>query len=377
MGGDHDAFVFQPMFTYLGNKRKLLDFIEGVVLDVKRRLNKEKLAVCDGFTGSTAVARMLAAHASVLHTNDAELYSYVAAQCFLKKPAPEQAARVEHHVREMNATTAWVEGVVADMYAPKVTADVQPGERCFFTRENALRIDTWRRYIEERVEPELRAWTLAPLLVQMSVHANTMGHFKAFIKNKAGVGCFSTARVTDNIALAPPVWTPHECEVVCHCEPANQLVEHLPKLDLIYFDPPYNQHEYSAFYFLLNVVACNERPTDVCAVTGLPKARYKSPYSTRRDALTSMTHLLAEALRRATYVLVSYNDEGIIGEAAWLSLLAPYSYERIEQEYKRYTARGTKTSEGHNRVTETLYLVWAGERGAAKRARDLFDSDSE
>lgn len=376
MSATGGAYVSQPMFTYLGNKRKLLSFIESAVLDVKRRLNKDKLVVCDGFAGSTVVSRMLAAHASEVHTNDTELYSYVAAKCFLKRPTPEQAARVHHHVRAMNELTAWTEGVVSEMYAPRRTADVQPGERCYFTRENALRIDTWRRYIDESVEPELRDWTLGPVLVEMSIHANTMGHFKAFMKSKDGIGRFSTSRVTEPLKLTPPVFNPHECDVVCHRAPANDMVRTLPQIDLMYFDPPYNQHEYSAYYFLLNVVVENRRPTDVNAVTGLPKARYKSPYNAKREALEALTELMSESVKRASYVLVSYNNEGTVSETEWLRVLAPYRHERMEQPYKRYTARGKKCSEGHNQVVETLYLVWAADKGA-KRARESTDSDSE
>ena len=65
-------FVLQPMFTYLGNKRKLLDFIERTVTEL---FGDAKIRILDGFTGSTVVARMLASHAFELHTNDLEMYS--------------------------------------------------------------------------------------------------------------------------------------------------------------------------------------------------------------------------------------------------------------------------------------------------------------
>ena len=352
-------YVFQPMYTYLGNKRKLLDFIEHTVELVKQRLNKPKLRILDGFTGSTVVARMLARHASELHTNDTELYSYIAANCFLKQPSPEQVARIEAHLSRMNSISEFRPGFVTEMYAPQDTQNVQPGERCFFTHENALRIDTWRKYIDEHVEEDLRHWLLCPLLVQMSTHTNTMGHFKAFIKNKEGLGDFedSGARVTNPLVLHTPIWNPNSCAVVCHQKSTNDLVKELPPLDLIYYDPPYNQHEYSAYYFLLNVVGSNTRPENVNAVTGLPKARYKSDYNSKAKAVDAMKQLLDDSLKISTYVLVSYNDEGIIPEPEWRKMLEPYQFERIEQRYQRYVARGTKTREGRNEVMEILYLI--------------------
>ena len=46
----------------------------------------------------------------------------------------------------------FIEGIICKHYAPKITEDIQEGERCFYTRENALVIDTLRQYIEEHVE---------------------------------------------------------------------------------------------------------------------------------------------------------------------------------------------------------------------------------
>ena len=352
-------FVFQPMYTYLGNKRKLLEFIEKVVIDVKGRLGQDKLKILDGFTGSTVVARMLSRHASELHTNDMELYSYVAANCFLKQPTQAQKDRIAFHLAAMNSISEFKPGFVTEMYAPKDTQNIQPGERCFFTHENALRIDTWSDYLDTHVERELRYWLLCPLLVQMSTHTNTMGHFKAFIKNKEGLGDFedSGARVTNPLVLHTPIWNPNSCQVVCHQKSTNVLIKELPPLDLIYYDPPYNQHEYSAYYFLLNLVGKNEKPENVNAVTGLPKERIKSDYNSKTRATDAMKQLLSDSLNVAKYVLVSYNDEGIIPEPEWRKMLEPFQYERIEQQYQRYVARGTKTREGRNEVTEILYLI--------------------
>jgi adenine-specific DNA-methyltransferase len=359
-----DEYVQQPMFTYLGNKRKLVDFIEDVVKEVKTNDGKDKLRVLDGFTGSTVVARMLAAHASEIHTNDLELYSHVAAKCFLERPTEEQAQRVRAHIETMNAMTEWTPGVISDMYAPQDTNDVKRGERAFFTHENALRIDTWRKYIEDTVEPDVRHWCLCPILIQMSLKANTYGHFKAFSKNEDDIGCFKKCgdRVTTPMILQCPIFNPNACEVQCHQESTNTLLNRLPagSLDLIYLDPPYNEHEYTAFYFLHNVVMRNERPVNVNAVTGLPKVRVKSNYNHKVRAVAAMSSLLARCTEVAKWTLVSYNDEGFITPAAWAEMLAPYTVRRFEQPYTRYAANTKKEKEGRKEVLELLYLITKG-----------------
>ena len=343
------------MYTYLGNKRKLIDGIEQVVLEVKRRLGHDTIAILDGFAGSTVVSRMFAKHASDLHTNDIELYSCIAANCFLRRPTPEQQERIEAHLKRMNELEPTVQGVITHGYAPQVTSNIQPGDRCFFTHENAMRLDTWRRYIEDHVETDVRDWCMCPVLVEMSTHANTLGHFKAFMPTFEACG----KRVQDPFFIRTPVWCPYECNVETHNESTNTLVEKFEpdSFDLVYFDPPYNEHEYSAFYFLLNVLVENKAPENVNARTGLPKERFKSAYNKLTSAVEAMKHLVSETMRITKYMLVSYNDEGVIPINTWLEILEPYTVERIDTEYQRYAANGSKT--GKKAVTEILWLVSA------------------
>ena len=46
-------------------------------------------------------------------------------------------------------------GIICKMYSPNETNNVKEGERCFYTRENALIIDTLRKYIAENVEDDI------------------------------------------------------------------------------------------------------------------------------------------------------------------------------------------------------------------------------
>jgi adenine-specific DNA-methyltransferase len=59
-------YVYQPMITYIGNKRKLIDKIEEVV----KRLNPQTCV--DTFSGSGVVSRMLLGHSKKLYVNDLE-----------------------------------------------------------------------------------------------------------------------------------------------------------------------------------------------------------------------------------------------------------------------------------------------------------------
>ena len=133
-----EEYIHQPMFTYLGNKRKLLDFIEEQVEVVKKKLKKDKLVMLDGFSGSGVVARMLSGHASELHTNDLEVYADTSCGCYVKQPNGPQKEKIAKHIEKMNELAEkgpYVEGIMTKYYAPKSTEHPKKGEVCFFTRE--------------------------------------------------------------------------------------------------------------------------------------------------------------------------------------------------------------------------------------------------
>jgi len=361
-----DGYVDQAMFTYQGNKRKIINFIEEQVCYVKEALGKDRLKILDGFTGSGVVARMLSLHALEVHTNDMELYADIAARCFVQMPTEPQKAEIERHIVSMNELAAhgpYVEGLLTTHYAPLDTEDPQPGEICFYTRENALIIDTLRAYIESTVPPDLRNWCLGPLLVKAMVHSNTMGHTQGFFK-RDGVGYF---HITDNhwnnrmnkkVRVECPIWRANECKVVCHNKNINKLVKELePHFDLIYYDPPYNKRDYSVMYSLLNVVALNEKPavwSDITHLPKLPSSRDRSDYNVERRAVAAMTELIRDSLKIASYLLISYNEEGLIGSKKWKEILEPYEYRLLQKDHKRYKCRGV---DAPVKIKEILYLV--------------------
>ena len=384
-----DEFMNQPMLTCIGNKRKLVSHIEKVAWTVKTELKVASLKTFDAFAGassslsslhyaltplsvgSTVVSRMLVSHSHTLHTNDLELYSATMAKCFLMKPTPEQQIAIRGHIQSMNVLAQdgpFTEGFISRMYAPKVTKAVQLGERCFYTRENALVIDTLRQYIQRKIintpDAELLDYCLAPLLVKASIHANTAGVFKGFYKNKEGVGCFGGSgknalqRILKPIRLDMPVWSSSSPAVTVHNLEAAAALASTARddFDLIYLDPPYNQHPYGSNYFMLNLIALYEEPTEVSDVSGIPVQWNKSDYNYAAKAKSAMSDLLSVATRKSKFVLVSYNNEGTIDDTTWRGMLSLFNVKKYEIVYD--TFKGSRNlKERDNKVVEIMYLV--------------------
>jgi adenine-specific DNA-methyltransferase len=134
-------------------------------------------------------------------------------------------------------------------------------------------------------------------------------------------------------------------------------VNELPNnIDVMYLDPPYNQHPYGSNYFMLNVIAKNEEPSDISVVSGIPKNWNKSNYNKHKTAVESMKNLLARGLSKSTYLLISYNNEGIIGDNDWVTLFEPYTVKKYEITYDTY--KGSRNLKNRNdKVIEIMYLV--------------------
>lgn len=360
-----EDYVYQTMLTCIGNKRKLVKNIRKIVDEVRQMIGKDKLNIVDGFAGSSVVSRELSYIAETIYVNDLEYYAYLMACCYLITPTREQEERIEKHIKTMNDIAVngpFVEGIISKLYAPKDTKDIREGERCFYTRENAVIIDTLRKYIEENVEDDIKTYCLVPLLNKASIHTNTAGVFKGFYKN-GNVGCFggkgeyALSRITKRIQLDIPIW--NHSSFISHImnKDINTLVSELPNdIDVMYLDPPYNQHPYGSNYFMLNVIAKNEEPLEVSKVSGIPTNWNKSNYNKHSSAVLSMKHLMDIGLEKSKYLLISYNDEGIITDGDWKTLLDPYSVKKYEIQYD--TFKGSRNlKERSNKVVEIMYLV--------------------
>jgi adenine-specific DNA-methyltransferase len=362
---NHDQFVHQTMLTCIGNKRKLIKEIKKIILELEE---KPKLKIVDGFSGSSVVSRELSNICDTLYVNDMEKYAYLMAKCFLVKPTPEQQRRIKQHIDMMNQIvdnkTSFIEGIITKYYAPKNTFDIQKDERCFYTRENALIIDTLRNYISTHVEDELQDYCLVPLLIKASIHVNTAGVFKGFYKGYNGIGKFggegenALSRIMKEIRLELPLWN-EENDYTCICSNSNinDFIKSIPNdIDIIYLDPPYNQHPYGSNYFMLNIIIDNSAPTEISKVSGIPKNWNKSDYNKRELAIHSMSELLQYATEKSKYVLLSYNDEGIINNEDWKKIFEKYKV--IQKKILYDTFKGCRNlKKRDNKVFEIIYII--------------------
>jgi len=357
-------YVTSQLITYIGNKRSLVSHIEAAIAKVKDRLGKRRLRCMDVFSGSGVISRLMKRHASTIVANDIEDYAAVASRCYLTNREDVDESLLRDVVADLNSRVdgeALPPGFIEAMYAPRNEKRITANDRVFYTRNNARRIDNYRRMIDA-VPPELRDLLLGPLLSEASVHANTAGVFKGFYKDKAtkvgrfgGSGADALLRILGAIELAVPVLSEHACKFIVMQDDANTAVRSVKNLDLAYIDPPYNQHPYGSNYFMLNLIVHYQCPTEVSDVSGIPTDWRRSGYNVKARSAELMKDLFSHT--DARFLLVSFNNEGFVGPTEMRALLeAEGRVDVIEVPYNAF--RGSRSFKNRPiHVTEQLFLV--------------------
>ena len=228
-----------------------------------------------------------------------------------------------------------------------------------------MKHDNVRRMIDDRCSNKNKPYLLGPLLSAASIHANTSGVFKGFYKNsKTGKGQFGgdaqncLSRITKEIILPAPIFSDFECDVCVFKKDTNVLIKELDKIDVAYFDPPYNQHPYGSNYFMLNIICDYKKPVQISKISGIPTDWNRSDYNKKDDALKAFNDLINNT--NAEIILISYSNEGILSVDELSKISKKYGKLKIKE--KQYNAfRGSRNLKNRDKdVEEILFIIKKG-----------------
>jgi len=141
MNSTIDEFLKSQIITYMGNKRKLLDTIGDSIDEVKNEMKKDTVSLCDGFSGSGIVSRLLKTKGNVLYTNDIAGYSKTLNDCYLATPTPTMMKNIKKYIDTANKLADNFESQIENPWISKHWAPqsdkINKSDRAYFTRENA------------------------------------------------------------------------------------------------------------------------------------------------------------------------------------------------------------------------------------------------
>lgn len=361
-------YLKDQIITYIGNKRKILPFIK-TSLD---KIGMKNYHFLDLFSGSGIVSRLAKVHgASKITANDLEYYSSILNDVYLRneegnKEEFEEAKRAVHELKNKWEYEGFEGGWVSSNYAPLNDNDIQKGERCFYTHENAVLIDEYLDFIfythgDYTYSDKTAKLLLASLIVEASIHTNTSGVFKGFYKNKQGVGQFggegknALQRILGKIDPQFPVFCSNISENVITQKEASELITDSTEYDITYLDPPYNQHPYGSNYFMLNAIAKNECPKDMSVVSGIPKNWNRSIYNKKEEGVKTLLKNIENL--KSKYIILSYSSEAFLSIKDMIAELAKIGLLINLQEINYDVFKGSRNLHNRNNKLQEYIIT--------------------
>jgi adenine-specific DNA-methyltransferase len=343
------------------------------------------------FAGSGVVSRLAKFLGFKVYSNDWEHFAFVINKTYLEVNKTELPSMFREHggladlLETLNnlPDPCGPEQYIAKFYSPSTheTEDLDfKRERMFYTRENGLIIDKIRNKIEElypeeyvrenREKKREKYLLIALLLYEAATHTNTSGVFKAYHKGFGGHNRDALSRILAPIKISMPVLITSPMPAEVFKEDANKLVlsDRIrdAEIDIVYLDPPYNQHQYGSNYHLLNSISLWDKihvsnKTDKYGYLTEKAAirkdwiKTRSDYCYRETAGKAFCRLLENI--RSRYILISYSTEGIIPFEEMRNICSERGkVDLVTDEYIKY--RGGKQSIGRlNRNIEFVMIV--------------------
>ncbi|MEZ5123017.1 MAG: DNA adenine methylase [Solirubrobacterales bacterium] len=329
------------MIKYIGSKRVLVPLIERVVARLPVR------TACDLFAGTTRVGQALRRGGLEVLSNDVASYSEVLGLAYVVAGEAEREA-VREAVRELAALPG------APGYFTKTFCE----DARYLQPRNGARVDAIRDAIDAlalaRVE---RGLVLTSLLEAADRVDSTTGLQMAYLKRWA-------PRARQDLELRVPAAVDGPAGTVARRD-ANELAGTLD-VDLVYIDPPYNQHSYFANYHVWETLIRWDAPEPYGVAMKRADCRTtKSDYNSRRRARAALDDLLDRVT--APWMVVSFNNEGFHDPAHLRDALAEHGYvNHLEVDFKRYVGAQIGIHNGigekvgavsHLRNKEVLFVV--------------------
>ena len=340
------------MIKYLGSKRSLLPVIQRVAKAVPHATS-----VVDLFSGTARVGHALKSRGFQVFSNDHNAYGATLARCYVQA----DAERVERQARLLIHELSRLPG-----QAGYFTETFCERSR-FFQPRNGARVDAIREEIARKsLDPTLEAVVLVSLMEAADRVDSTCGVQMAYLKQWA-------PRAFNDLELRMPAVlgaSPHgSCRAV-QLDAADAINE--LGADIVYLDPPYNQHSYLGNYHVWESLVLWDKPE----VYGIACKRIdvrarKSDFNLKPRFKDAFAHVVRTAKCRV--LVVSFNNEGYMPRPEMEELLAERgSVFVIATDFKRYVGAqiGIYNPSGqlvgevsHLRNVEYLYIVDAERTG--------------
>ncbi|MBA7598098.1 Modification methylase FokI [subsurface metagenome] len=363
---------------FIGNKFRLLDFIEFVLKDN----NISNGTFMDLFAGTANVGKYFKKLGFKIISTDILDFSYAFQRSYIKVTEypkfnnlelkgiklPKEnlfdfktlKTEKEQRIEKLKEVIFFLnklkgkEGFIYNNYCEGGTKN-KKYKRRYFSDSNAMRIDAIRECLQKwedggKITEDEFYILLAELIDRSDYVANNSGTYGAYLK------------IWRSMALKPlilkmPEIIESEKEHEVFKMDANKLVK-IRSCDVAYIDPPYNARQYATNYHLLETITCLDNPA-IYGKTGMrPYENKKSAYSMKSLAPIIFAELIDNL--KSKHILVSYNNEGIISKKNIIDILKNKGELKIyKKDYRRFRSESDHENRKYkvpeNKTKEYIY----------------------
>jgi adenine-specific DNA-methyltransferase len=335
------------MIKYIGSKRALLTQIAAAISAAL----PDGGTVCDLFSGTARVGHALKKQGFRVWSNDHNAYAHVLATAYVQADRERWLDKADSVLAELRAVTP-----AAGWFTRTFCEDAR-----YFTPENGARIDAMRdRLTAMGLEPELEAIALVSLMEAADRVDSTAGLQMAYMKSWA-------SRALKPLELRMPDILPGVAAGPCRATRAD-AVELAPSVeaDLVYLDPPYNQHSYLGNYHCWESLVLWDKPETYGVANKRIDVRTRKSAFNSKPGIAPALAAVIEGVK-APNLIVSFNDEGYLSREQLVQMLSSRGeVQVIEIQHPRYVGarigihnpRGEKVGAvGRLRNVEYLFVV--------------------
>ena len=334
------------MIKYIGSKRALLGHVTGAVAGVLPQGGR----VCDLFSGTARVGHALKKQGFQVWSNDHNAYAHALATAYVQADRERWIDRVVQVLADLRGVRPQ-----AGWFTQAFCHDAR-----YFHPDNGALIDAMRDRIEAMgLEPELKAVALVSLMEAADRVDSTAGVQMAYMKRWAPRALKPLELRTPE--MLPAVGAPCQATRADAVDIADQV-----EADLVYLDPPYNQHSYLANYHCWESLVLWDKPeTYGIANKRIDVKTRKSAFNSRPGIGPALQSVIARV--KAPNLIVSFNDEGYLSRAELEAMLASRGHVQVvEIAHPRYVgarigihnSKGEKVGQiGRLRNVEHLFVV--------------------
>lgn len=320
------------MIKYLGSKRRLIAHIMA-----RLEALPDIHSVADLFSGTSRVGQAVKRTGRFVHANDCMAFAHAIAKTYVETDSMTvNFAGLTDAIARLNRLPG-EPGYITQKYSE---------EAQYFQCANAAKMDSIRAAIHH--EPaDLQPILLTALMLAADRVDSTTGVQMAYLKQWAPRSFEPLVMHTPELLPGPGL--------------ATQLdaLELAPLLDtdVVYLDPPYNQHGYLGNYHIWETLVLDDRPETYGRANKRVDVRTRpSPFNRKATAREALAELIGSLKTR--FLVLSFNDEGYVSLPEIEDMLRKWGeFQATAIPFRRYVGASIGIHDQHgNKVGKVSHL---------------------